>query len=114
MSRLRSSWYYLRMTARTSIPASAFVAIFATAGIGLVGAAGASHSRVFFALRAFLIAYATAGTLLGCGVYHVFRKEEYPLYYNTGVSVRHLVACAVTVNAAVSAVLLLVLHRLVE
>ena len=113
MSLLRPSWYYLRTIARLNIAISALASVFATVmaeGLGLRG----SHSRVFSALRAFLVCYASVGTAFGCGAYHIFRREEYPLYYNAGIHVRRLIAYAAIINATVSGVLLLVLYRCVE
>ena len=107
MRRLAVGWHYFRATSRVNIGLSVIASVFAAGAGSLMGIGQTDNSRVIYvALRVFLFSYATAGTTLGNIVYRMFRREEYPFYYNAGLRIRQLVVLQVTINLTVCSILL--------
>lgn len=59
--------------------------------------------------RVFVVTYMSLGSAFGFVMYHVFLKNEYPLYYNAGMRMRRSIIIAAIANLVIGVALMMLI-----
>lgn len=109
MARARLHWYYFRRCAVYNLPITAFAAAL-TSGIAFLPDTPINPISTTIAFtRVFLVTYMSLGSAFGFVMYHVYLKNEYPLYYNAGIRMRSSIIITAIANLIIGVSLMILI-----
>lgn len=97
--------YYFKVLIYNLVLTGITALIMASTHISMPGTTLSEINRTVLQL---LIIFPTAGTAISIYIYHLFRKCEYPFYYNCGIRVPQLIGYTIILNIAVTLFILAV------
>ena len=112
MARVRLHWYYFRRCAVYNLPVTAVAAGLASGVNSLADNILEPVELLIAFSRLFAVTYMSLGSLFGFFMYHVFLRNEYPMYYNAGIRIRRSIVIVSIANLLIGTAVLILLWAL--